>query len=50
VDWSCTSSDDDQTKCEPKVRREKEVRIKCVWLDKFLLNMVAQDLEHSIEL
>jgi hypothetical protein len=24
VEWSCTSSDDDQTGCELEVRREKE--------------------------
>jgi hypothetical protein len=50
VDWSCTSSGDDQTRCESKVRCEKEVRIKCAWLDRTLLNMVVQDQEHSMEL
>jgi hypothetical protein len=50
VEWSCTSSDDDQTRYEPEVRHEKEVIIKCAWLDKTLLDMVAQDQEHSMEL
>jgi hypothetical protein len=50
MDWSCTSSDDDQTGCELEIRREKEVTIKCAWLDKTLLNMVGQDQKNSIEL
>jgi predicted RNase H-like nuclease (RuvC/YqgF family) len=36
--------------CKPEVKHEKEVTIKCAWLDKTLLDMVAQDQEHSIEL
>jgi hypothetical protein len=50
VEWSCTLSDDDQIGCESKVRREKEVTIKSTWLDKTLLDMVAQDQENSMEL
>jgi hypothetical protein len=50
VEWSCTSSDYDQTGCEPEVRCEKEVTIKCAWLDKTLLIMVVQDQEHNMEL
>ena len=41
AEWSCTSSDDDQTGCAPKVRREKESRIKCTWLNSTLMDMVA---------
>jgi hypothetical protein len=29
VNWSCTSSDDDQTGREPEIRREKKDVIKC---------------------
>ena len=43
-------SDDDQTKCEPEIRREKEDVIKCAWLNNTLLNMVAQDEVNSIEI
>ena len=43
VEWSCISSDDDQTGYEPEIKHEKEVTIKCAWLDKTLLNMVMQD-------
>jgi hypothetical protein len=50
VDWSCTSSDDDQIGCEPEIRREIEVAIKCAWLNKTLLAMVAQDQDNSTEL
>jgi hypothetical protein len=50
VNWSCTSSDDDQTECEPEIRREKEDGIKCAWLNNTLLDMVAQDEVNSTEL
>jgi hypothetical protein len=43
-------SDDDQTGCEPKIRCEKEVTNKCAWLNKTLLDMVAQDQDNSMEL
>ena len=41
VNWSCTSSDDDQTGCKPEIRHEKEDTIKCAWLNNTLLDMVA---------
>jgi hypothetical protein len=50
VNWSCTSSDDDQTRCEPEIRREKEDAIKCAWLNNTLLDMVAQDEVNGTEL
>jgi hypothetical protein len=50
VNWSCTSSDDDQTRYEPEIRREKEDGIKCAWLNNTLLDMVAQDEVNSTEL
>ena len=50
VNWSCTSSDDDLTGCEPKIRCEKEDIIKCAWLNNTLLDMVAQDEVKSMEL
>jgi hypothetical protein len=50
VNWSCTSSDDDQTWCELEIRREKEDAIKCAWLNNTLLDMVAQDKVNSTEL
>jgi hypothetical protein len=50
VNWSCTSSDDDQTGCEPEIRREKEDAIKCAWLNNTLLDMVAQDEVNGTEL
>jgi hypothetical protein len=50
VEWSCTSSDDDQTGCAPEVRCEKESGIKCAWLNSTLMDMVAQDEEHKNEL
>jgi hypothetical protein len=50
VNWSCTSSDDDQTGCEPEIRREKEDVIKCAWLNNTLLDMVAQDKINSTEI
>jgi hypothetical protein len=43
VEWSATSSDDDQTRCLLEGRREKEIAIKCTWLDNTLLNMALQD-------
>jgi hypothetical protein len=45
-----TSSDDDQTGCEPEIRREKEDVIKCAWLNNTLLDMVAQDEVNSTEI
>jgi hypothetical protein len=50
VDRSCTSSDDDQIGCEPEIRLEKEVTIECAWLNKTLLEMVAQVQDNSMEL
>jgi hypothetical protein len=50
VDWSCTSSDDDQTGCAPEVRHEIESGIKCVWLNSTLMDMVAQDEAHKSDL
>jgi hypothetical protein len=50
VNWSCTLSDDDQTGCEPEIRREKEDVIKCAWLNNTLLDMVAQDEVNSTEI
>jgi hypothetical protein len=50
VNWSCTSSDDDQTGCEPKIRCEKEDVIKCPWLNNTLLDMVAEDEVNSTEI
>jgi hypothetical protein len=50
VEWSCSPSNDDQTGCVSKARHEKEVTIKCVWLDSTLLDMAAQDQEHNMEL
>jgi hypothetical protein len=50
VNWSCTSSDDDQTRCESQIRLEKEDVIKCAWLNNALLDMVAQDEVNSIEI
>jgi hypothetical protein len=50
VNWSCTSSDDDQTGYEPEIRHEKEDIIKCAWLNNTLLDMVAQDEVHSTEI
>jgi hypothetical protein len=41
VEWSCTSSDDDQTGYAPKVRREIESGIKYAWLNSTLMDMVA---------
>jgi hypothetical protein len=43
VNWSYTSSDDDQIGYEPEIRREKEDTIKCAWLNNTLLDMVVQD-------
>jgi hypothetical protein len=31
-----TSSDDDQIRCPPLGRRDKEMQIKCVWLNRTL--------------
>jgi hypothetical protein len=45
VEWSCSSSDDDQTGCVLEVQREKESIIKCAWLNSILMDMVAQDEE-----
>jgi hypothetical protein len=50
VNWSCTSSDDDQTECEPEIRHEKEDTIKYAWLNNTLLNMVVQDEVNGTEL
>jgi hypothetical protein len=50
VNWSCTSSDDDQIGYEPEIRCEKEDAIKCAWLNNTLLDMVAQDKVNSMEL
>jgi hypothetical protein len=50
VNWSCTSSDDDLTGCEPEIRLEEKDVIKCAWLNNTLLDMVAQDEVKSIEL
>jgi hypothetical protein len=50
VEWSCTSSDDDQIGYVPEVRCQKKVTIKCTWLDNALLDMVVQDEEQSMEL
>jgi hypothetical protein len=50
VEWSCTSSDDDQIGCAPEVRCEKESGIKCTWLNSTLMDMVAQDEEHKSDL
>jgi hypothetical protein len=50
VNWSCTLSDDDQTGCEPEIRREKEDVIKYAWLNNTLLDMVAQDEVNSTEI
>jgi hypothetical protein len=50
VNWSCTSSDDDQTGCESEIRREKEDVIKCAWLNNTLLDMVAQDEVNSTKI
>jgi hypothetical protein len=50
VNWSCTSSDDDQTGREPEIRREKKDVIKCAWLNNTLLDMVAQDEVNSTEI
>jgi hypothetical protein len=50
VNWSCTSSDDDQTGCEPEIRREKEDVIKCAWLNNILFDMLAQDEVNSTEI
>ena len=50
VNWSYTSSDDDQTGCEPKIRHEKEDIIKSAWLDNTLLDMVVQNEVNSTEL
>jgi hypothetical protein len=50
VNWSCTSSDDDKTGCEPEIRREKEDTIKCAWLNNTLLDMVVQDEVNGTEL
>jgi hypothetical protein len=50
VNWSYTSSDDDQTGCEPKIRCEKEDAIKYAWLNNTLLDMVAQDKVNGTEL
>jgi hypothetical protein len=50
VNWSETSSDDDQTRCESEIRREKEGTIKSAWLTKHLLDMVEQDEVNSTKL
>jgi hypothetical protein len=50
VEWSCTSSDDDQTGYTPEVRHEKESEIKCAWLNSTSMDMVAQDEEHKSDL
>ena len=50
VNWSRTLSDDDQTRYESEIRREKEGAIKSAWLNKALLDMVAQDKVNSTEL
>jgi hypothetical protein len=50
VNWSCTSSNDDQTGYESEIRREKEDVIKCAWLNNTLLDMVAQDEVNSTEI
>jgi hypothetical protein len=50
VNWSCTSSNDDLTGCEPEIKREKEDVIKCAWLNNTLLDMVAQDEVKSTQL
>jgi hypothetical protein len=50
VNWLCTSSDDNQTGCEPEIRHEKEDVIKCAWLNNTLLDMVAQDKVNSTEI
>jgi hypothetical protein len=50
VNWSYTLSDDDQTGCEPEIRREKEDVIKCAWLNNTLLDMVEQDEVNSTEI
>jgi hypothetical protein len=50
VNWSCTSSDDEKTGCEPEIRRENEDVIKCAWLNNTLLDMVAQDKVNSTEI
>ena len=43
VEWLYTSSDDDQARCMPEVRREKEITIKYAWLDSILLDIVVQE-------
>jgi hypothetical protein len=50
VNWSCTSSDDVLTGCEPEIRCEKGDVIKCAWLNNTLLDMVVQDEVKSTEL
>jgi hypothetical protein len=50
VEWSCTSSDDDQTGCAPEVQHEIESGIKCAWLNSTLMDMVAQDEAHKSDL
>jgi hypothetical protein len=50
VNCSYTSSDDDQTGCEPEIKHEKEDAIKCVWLNNTLLDMVVQDEVNGMEL
>ena len=50
VNWSKTSSDDDQTGCESEIRREKEGTIKSAWLTKHLLDILEQDKVNSTEL
>ena len=50
VNWSGTSSDDDQTRYESEIRREKEGAIKSAWLNKALLNIVVQDKVNNTKL
>lgn len=43
IEWSATSSDDEYTGCPSEVRREIERPLKGRWLERALLDMVAED-------